>query len=235
MFYLCDLYKGTSIAFHTQESLLYYWREHIDRDGRHKNFLNFDQLNVTGKDEMVWSKFYSAGPWFYTERYRDIRRYQVFDDDGRSIDIRQWKDALAAVESGRYHPLRKKRSVAFTFRDGPVPYVRKSHGHRIGCESFYRSSLQALNDAPLEDLDIHAIVDHTGVRKRHRKLKFSSWDNAEVKAAGKWNRRCWKNSCKALHQWAKHKKGFSRNVTTEFMLYEDDADWDAFCLEALYD
>lgn len=233
MYYLCDLYKGSSIAFQTQESLLYYWSERIGHDGWYRrNRLIFDQLNVTGKDEMVWSKFYSAGSWFYTEWHRDIRRYQVFDEDGRSIDIRQWKEALAAVESGRYQPIRKNRRIEFSFRDGPVPYIRKLHEHRIGAEAFYRSSLRALVDDPLEDLDVCPVINHTGVRKRHRKLKYSSWDNAEAKAAGKWNRRCWKNSCKAPHQWAKHKKGFSWDTLRDD---EDDVDWNVLCLEALYD
>ena len=232
MYYLYDLFKGTSTAFHTQESLLYFWREHIGRDiWNRRNRLIFDQLNVTGKDVMTWSKFYCAGSWFYTERHRDIRRYQVFDDDGRSIDIRQWKEALSAVESGNYLPLRKKRHIMYSFRNGPVPYVRKPQWHRIGCESFYRSSMRALVDDPLEDLDIRPVIDHTGVRKSGRKLKFSGWDNAEAKAAGKYNRRCWKNSCKTPHQWAKHKKGFSWDTSPK----DDDLDWDALCLEALYD
>ena len=233
MYYLCDLYKGTSIAFQTQESLLYYWRERLGHDSWYRNWLTriIDELNVTGKDVITWPEFYRTSSGFQTVWHRAIRRYQVLDDYDRSIDIRQWKAAIANVDSGHYHLFRKKRRVTYSFRSGPVPYIRKRHGHRIGCESFYRSSLRALVDDPLEDLDVRPVIDHTSVRKSRRKLKFSGWDNAEAMAAGKYNRRCWKNSCKVPHQWAKHKKGYSWDAPPEC---EDDVDWDALCLEALY-
>lgn len=237
---LIDLYTGKEVKFDEKRSLLFYWGQYIGRSVSKRFALDFEMLNVTGKDISTEPFFIEAHAplmrptW---QMHRVTRRYQVFDDEGRSVDIRKWSTEIADVESGKYVPWTRSSSSkeTFTFRRGPVPYIRKQHAHRLGTESFFHASLIALEEKPLEDTDISPVIDHSSVRKRGRKLKFESWDNAEMKANNKWNRRCWKDSSKAPRQWAKHKNRPFRITCRSSSMYEEDPenDWDNFCLQSV--
>ena len=64
---------------------------------RRRGKVTFDDLNISGKD-YVWKNeptndYFFIPDYGYIRKYvrnRYLRRYQVFDESGRSIDIRTW-------------------------------------------------------------------------------------------------------------------------------------------------
>lgn len=92
MYYVYDFANGWSYPFETKEELALWWRGR-DRD--------FNELNVTGNDVFVshWYKPVLVGEEciYISISERCLRRFQVFDDDGRSIDIRIWPKFVWAV------------------------------------------------------------------------------------------------------------------------------------------
>ena len=136
----------------------------------------------------------------------------MFDDDGRSVDIRSWKKEIELL-------MDKGPSIARTpstehqprFRQEPCGYGRKQQFHRRGypsmtkqnliCESFFED---AMDGVPVR---YQPVIDHSTARRRGcGHASFDALDNmAEMKM--RFGLKSWKQQSKSARQWCKHKKG----------------------------
>ena len=197
MYYVRDLYDDTRIKFGSMNDVAYWWRRKVGQD--------FSQVNITGKDTCTVME---KNGWLRTEigviptykRVRYLRRYQVLDEDGRSVDIRTWPKSVwewAPSHPACYWPCGFKDNHHRT--TGPSMW-----------RSPYRASMDGLDEGELlsEGLPL-PIRDNSGVR-----LPFdgtdSVWDYYDSHYFH-WRSKSWKDQTKARKQWAKHKsKGEKR-------------------------
>lgn len=141
-------------------------------------------LNVTGKDMksactgMPYIKFYVCD-W---SLYHTLRRYQVIDEEGRSVDPRIWELEVP----GRIYEqdtLDIKRAYSRRYRS------------RSKAKSFIRQMKREA--AAGMELDIRPARTNT-------KLRMGKYNIPKLIRSEEW--KCWKNK-KAARQWGKHKKG----------------------------
>lgn len=233
MYYIFD-HKNACYcaASETKLELLCTWARITHTGDFHPNFrkeFDFSDLNVSGKDIKLESVFVGYTPYCFKhdvklftetlpirETRSILRRYQVFDDADRSIDIREWKDEISAYFAG-VRPARNEHATRIpTFRQEPCGLGRKRNGRRISFPAFTKDNLMALEDMVDIPDNIRPVVDHTYARNRGMN-RYSTLDAAEFKQNGKYGRRCWKNSTKATRQWAKHKRGCSGHAMRNSM------------------
>lgn len=225
MYYIFDHKNDCFCASaETKLELLCTWARITHTGDFHPNFrkdFDFTDLNVSGKDAKQESVLTGYTPYCFEcngklfsgtfpirEMRPILRRYQVFDEADRSIDIREWKDEISAYSAGVRPAGNHDAAHIPAFRQEPCGAGRKHNSRRISSPAFTRDNLMALEDmADIPD-DIRPVVDHTCARNRGMN-RYSVWDAAEFKQNGKYGRRCWKNSTKAARQWAKHKSGCS--------------------------
>ena len=143
-------YAGDQLGSMTD--VAYWWRKKAGRD--------FSQLNITGND--TFTSMERCG-WLFTDigvipRYKRVchlRRYQVLDEDDRSVDIRTWPKSVW--------------EWAPSYPPCYWPCGFKNNHHRTTGPSMwrgtYRASMDGLDEAELleENLPL-PIQDNTGVR-----------------------------------------------------------------------
>ena len=191
MYFVHDLYDDTCVKFGSMTDVAYWWRKKAGRD--------FSQLNITGND--TFTSMERCG-WLFTDigvipRYKKVchlRRYQVLDEDDRSVDIRTWPKSVW--------------EWAPSYPPCYWPCGFKNNHHRTTGPSMwrgtYRASMDGLDEAELleENLPL-PIQDNTGVR-----LPFNGtdrvWDYYDSHYFH-WRSKSWKDQTKARKQWAKHK------------------------------
>lgn len=203
LYNVIDLNSGETIASGTCQQIAHWWRRKFkDQKGN----VNFRDLNVTGKDVvickekdgfslvMIDGKLTLITNWV---RVRYLRRYQVLDEDGRSVDIRNWSKDVWEYKPPRHRPL------VLDWVDGS-----KSHFHRTSGPSMWRgtfsSSMETADETELlEDglpLPIQSNVD---VR-----LPFNTstvWDYYDRHHFHR-KSKSWKDQSKARKQWGKCKR-----------------------------
>lgn len=224
MFYsIVDLISGKSYGFDSRQGLQFRWREltsgAFDYFSKGPKRVSFDELNVTGHD-ITWdyvsipATYDDAGDLItegHHEYVRRLRRYQVIDQDGRSCDIRMWKREIAEAESTAENLWRSRMSKwnAPRFRIDPVCVGHKQHYRCASTPSFrykkYLMDAETCGYKPDEEdeyADLMPILDHSA--PRHNELEYRGWKSSDY--------RSWKRMHKSGAQWAKHKKGRSKNV-----------------------
>lgn len=224
MYYIIDLATDARYACGTKIDVI--WR--YARLAEYSPFrhvvspaMHFDNLNVTGRDTRI--ERVRAGYRYvddipipvYTESVW-LRRYQVVDDAGRSIDIRAWKAEIAAIEAGDYYPHVKRHEHVPIFRREPCVSGRKQRSHRIGLPAMWKASLQDTLDNENDDLaEYVAIRDHTKPRNRGISIG-DGWDVYGRRLyAISHTSKCWKDQSKSGRQWAKHKRGCTKRALRE--------------------
>ena len=180
--------------------------------------LDFSDLNVTGKDIVPNANFrycFVGGKYVARQVSGDkptLRRYQVFDDDGRSIDIRAWKaeiellaengPSIARTQSSEHQP---------EFRREPCGYGGKQHCHRRCNPAMTKQNLicEVVDDDALAGVPAkyQPVIDHSRARKRGcAHAPFDAVDSmAETKM--RYGTKSWKHQSKSARQWCKYKKG----------------------------
>lgn len=234
MYYVYDYVKEAVVMQGTQQEIALWWRggllvqgKHLlsreDRRGKPAR-VDFTQLNVTGKDVYripeqdgwYWFKDKDGHPYTVPKYVwvAYLRRYQVFDDAGRSIDIRAWDDSV-----WHYVPPRQSSQWYPGWMRGA-----KFHHHRTSGPSMWRGTLRAAMDVAEIDEDLPLpIRDNTKVR-----LPFGgtedSWSYYDRHYCH-WKSASWKDQTKARKQWAKHKtwgKKPARREENDWAEYEDE-------------
>lgn len=201
MYYIHDLYADVWESFASREDAAAWWKS---------NFTDFCDLNVTGKDcfaETELDGFETdddgfVHPVFY--RYGPVlRRYQVFDEDFRSIDIRLWPDSVWNAEPHRC--------------SWPRPWLwNAGYKHRrpgITAPSMaYSTSRQNADCVDYEELYEDGLPaperDRSAVRPKVLISDFDTWDHMDKSWSGFRSSRCsksWKDQHKSRRQWGKHK------------------------------
>lgn len=229
MYYIMDLIENKFYGFDTKQQLLYRWRQMTSNPSyfRARNLkLSFEQLNVTGVD--TTSRLEEIPGKYFTTRFgihpchewvQRLRRYQVVDDAGRSIDIRAWKEELRQVEGTDKNLWNTpNRPVnAPKFRQGPCGQGRKNRNHFIAGPAMWKASMSAQSmDEPLdEDAGLRPILDHTKVRTRGIN-EYTNAYRSQYKISGRWGgSKSWKDQSKAGRQWARHKPSCSKKSLRE--------------------
>ena len=105
MFYIHDFEKNVDIPLRSEQDVATWWKNTYFRNlqfPRHRKPIDakdfFRELNVTGKDKGVELHMTNAadvlalGTPTHYERISRLRRYQVLDEQGRSVDIRSWPE-----------------------------------------------------------------------------------------------------------------------------------------------
>lgn len=219
MYYIIDLTKNTTHAFEDKLNLLYGWKKLTYPRVWPTSLapFNFKELNVTGKDsypaEIPTGEYtYSEDLGFYICVYKTIQKmktFQVRDDDGRSLDIRLWKDEIALIDDGwtpQHHGFRLDEGK---FREGPWPHTGKPHAHCCSGPAMWHRFVQETTRNHQDELeDYRPVQDKTKVRTRGLNLD-SSWNIFDRKYFKK-HSLSWKDQSKAAHQWARHKKGVTK-------------------------
>lgn len=135
MYHLINLENQTRKSFETRIDLLAHWRFQLRHDSRFSSIttppLNFNNLNVTGKD--VYASEIS-GPW--------LRCFQVLDEEGRSQDIRIWKKEIEVVNAMEHFPWRYPDYTAPRFRREPAVMGRKRLYRKGRYNSFTKQKLR---------------------------------------------------------------------------------------------
>ncbi len=197
MYFVNDLYNDTCAKAGSMTDIAYWWHRKVGRD--------FFQLNVTGKDTHTamekdgsWLHIQENGRSYVIPTYKKViylRRYQVLDEDGRSVDIRTWPKSV-----WEWTP---------TYPPCYWPCGFKSNYHRISGPSMgrgtYRASMNVLDESELLDEALPLpIRDCSDVR-----FPFNGTDDVWSYYDGHhchWRSKSWKDQTKARKQWAKHKR-----------------------------
>lgn len=195
MYYIIDLINNYTLKFSDQKAVCFWW---IRTNGRN----NFSDLNVTGHDT-VTRKEMCGSTWYaglgYVPNYRHtsyLRRYQVLDDQFRSIDIRRWPEEVWEMPKYGY-----SWSI---FSSGS-----KNHTHRVSGPSGHRRNLRDKANTEYsrdEAKEIYVIRDKSDVRNKTVMRSGDAWDYYEYAHAKHWtSSKCWKDQFKNPKQYAKHK------------------------------
>ena len=203
MYYIYDFKMEKYLKLESQTDVVNWWKSRMGH--------NFGELNITGNDMRYVQE--SDGFTKFTDRdgvnhsfqnYKYVpylRRYQVFDNEMRSIDIRDWPKTI-----WDYHPTYKYSSWRYT--------GRKDHQHRMSGPAMLKNTLLTVQDhidkeELLEQGLPLPIINKTDVRKG---FLFGGtddvWSFYDKKRNHKWSSsKSWKDQQKNRKQWAKHKHG----------------------------
>lgn len=200
-----DIVKGQTIIDTDSQAEIKSWFSRLRR---------LEDLNVTGKDirspyiGSPYSRFF-----FYEKSFMQIRRYQVIDDEGCSVDPRNW-DVEGADESA-CNPF--GQAISF-------PKYKRHRAHGKGMAFVRQMKREA--DADLE-LDVRPV--RSSVRIRTNRYDIPKLYRSE-------ELRCWKNK-KASRQWARHEKGYFQpaKLADMFPSAEEDVWNQEFLDSCLYD
>lgn len=188
MFYLRDLINAEEMSFESKRAVLSYWRWVIQGKTGYPALISrfdFDELNITGKDEYEWR----------------LKRYQVQDEYRRSCDIREWKQEMDEVLKESWPSWRpsKKAPHQPRFRIDPVEcgFKRSNASRRL--PAFTRQRLEVYrNDFALDvDDDLLGFTPITD----HSKSRKLDWTYKKYKAS---DTHSWKRASKNKSQWARH-------------------------------
>lgn len=191
-FYLKDCITGEYKGFTSMKDLARFWLRKFDK--------RFDQLNLTGKDILTETVFTGMTlsrnglPIPNYEHRRTLRRYQVLDKNGRSVDIRDWPDYVWEPEH--------RKSFQFVYTG------RKSHRRRVTGPSLQYRLLKA----PEPDEDA-SMLGKTSIRPKALMDAGDWWHYYErASCRGYYKPRSWKDQTRSRHQWTKKpatRRGFS--------------------------
>ena len=187
MFFIKDLQTNTYIGPFNERGVANWWTK---RFSRKRDF--FGELNITGKDyygeHLDFFGFYFHGTPLH------LRRYQVLDEMGRSIDIREWPQSvwqdkpLIAIDCEIYYSGKKRNSRRMS---GPSMW-RKSV--REASKEVWTAEELGEENLPLPIMDRSAI--------RSRVVECKPYDYAERHFYGKYApSRSWKKRSRAKAQW----------------------------------
>lgn len=195
MYHLIDLTNQTRISFETKIDLLAHWRFRLYFDARNvvPAPLNFKDLNITGND-MYGSPIVSLR----------MRRFQVLDDDGRSLDIRTWAEEIEIVNAMKHFPYYQHISSQASFRIDPAVSGSKTPRRKDRCGAL---TLQRLRDrVGTQELDYEdELLGFTPIRDNSAPRSRNSAMQGDGKQRCK-QRKCrsWKSHTKNTSQWARH-------------------------------
>lgn len=199
MYKVLDHQTGAWLKFGSIDALMRWWKGKFTDI---KGFVSFSELNVTGKDlklTAVHTGGYIQVFGCILPEYRKTlvpRRFQVFDCDGRSVDVRLYTHMeLSAVKPCHSVP---------SWMPGA-----KTHYHRVsGPAMHHRSLQQAFDDSYTDELHAIGLVPMRGDGAMRRKVASSRRTLSRFsRGAGNFHDLSWKNQSKAVRQWARHKKG----------------------------
>lgn len=214
MYYLVDLYKDTSMSFETKVDILAHWRFRLNQESPFgiAKLLDFSNLNVTGND-------------MYSRPFVDTwkRRFQVLDEQGRSIDIRTWKKEIDIVNAMDYFPWHHPSVRSPRFRMEPAVMGCKKPYRKGRYNSFTKQKLREKRGAVEPDfeddlLGFTPISDHSKPRTKER---WPHKPNLDI--------RSWKSRTKNASQWGRHldrvtelpiRKRFPADFDPEAMMLE---------------
>lgn len=220
MYYIIDLQNIVRYPCHDKLDVLERW-QCVTRGSypiylTHGVPLDFSQLNITGKDccpvyERVGMYWEPKNECFWNSYVRVMRlkRFQVIDSDGRSIDIRTWKPEIALANAGHY-PAKPSKEHIPVFRREPAGWGRKVHTHRKGGCTMWRASMREVFCGDDDELtEFRPVIDRS--KSRNRGFSFDAgWDAVERRHNSSWtSSKCWKDQSKSGRQWAQHKRGVS--------------------------
>lgn len=230
MYYLVDLLTKERSKFKTKEGLVFAWHTIYMHNVNQYFFMQksfsladglFDELNVTGRDCYIVRTFSDLPE-------RRLRRYQVLDEQGHSIDIRQWMPIFQKIAEAHtpweYREGYLAPKAAEPIRSG---FVRHNHRYRLPT-----LQIQARRDAlyviDFDELDQVPLYNRTKVRNKTYDEECS-WDKVERKVRNRFGKKNWKDQSKAIKQWAKHRAGCdlqSMRYITEAEEYDELEDID---------
>ena len=194
-----------------------------------KTVFCFDDLNVTGNDMRpgVVEVKYHPVIGTYSVFGKVQRRFQVFDQDRRSIDIREWSQEIIDISlfGPDDHATPEQFSRCPAFRREPCGLGKKNSLHRMTAPAMLHRTLcdAAGSRDTLADIeaDVFPIFDHTAARKRG--YGKHGWNCYDQKWARKKNSvRSWKDQRKTPRQWSKHKKNVKTNGLRDMRNWRDD-------------
>ena len=194
-----------------------------------KTVFCFDDLNVTGNDIRLGVAEVKYHPVIgaYNVIGKIRRRFQVLDQDGRSVDIRAWKQEIIDISlfGPDDHGNAKRYSNHPLFRQEPCGWGSKNLIHRMNAPAMLHRTLSdaARSGEALTDIETDAfpVIDHTSVRKRGCGKR--GWNCYDQKWARKMNsNRSWKDQWKTPRQWSKHKKNVKTNGLRAMRKWQDD-------------
>lgn len=177
--------------------------------------LDLSKLNVTGKDTVLqtrrtgfaWSSVLGTTvATFTTEKV--LKPYQVQDEQGRSIDIREWSSAIqawprASQPVGAYPAGQYGCPV-----DGSKTNYRKLHD-----PAMYKANLRS-TEPPDDEL-----VEGLPLGHRNRNNKKKSLVCAP--AQGRTPNKSWKRQSKNRKQWGKHKPAPEYGILPDIITEEE--------------
>ena len=137
-----------------------------------------------------------------------LRRYQVFDDEFRSVDVRLWPEADPKLWAKTALSARSSYSSFWRFRSGSKQHQRSLTGPAMA-HSTSRQNTDCVDYEELYDFGLPVPEkDRSAVR---RKVLISDGDYAGYLDDG-WYRqrgsncsRSWKDQYKSRKQWGKHR------------------------------
>ncbi|MCI8526902.1 MAG: hypothetical protein HFF17_13520 [Oscillospiraceae bacterium] len=192
MYYIHDLVENSYLPIESKEALISWWV--------HRYCTGFEELNVTGKD--IWKDYVPCLKKTSNGKLFDemlpvvyLRRYQIFDEHGRSIDIRQWPK-----EDWENPPLGTYQHFLFPAR----PTRPQSHRNLPGRPSLWKSTIKAAS----EPVDLHELEEDNLPLPRSSQGRIRSRLTEDQFRYGRYTnytRRCrsWKYQTKKRCQWAK--------------------------------
>lgn len=193
MYYLRDLLSETVTPFPDAPSLARAWRERFGD--------SFDELNVTGRDSRagVIRRVVRAGgdsdgeTLVVHERVEWSRRFQVLDEDGRSVDVREWPEDVFRTER------RAPRRCRAANHGG-----RAAHPHRRGPTLQLGAIRAAADRTYLDECDERPTRDNSGIRRKATMTAAEFGDHC----GSRWKKSdSWKDQTRAPRQFARHKHG----------------------------
>lgn len=219
MYHIIDLLKNINYSCKDKMDTLLSWKRLTSGAPAwlQESKLKFHELNVTGKDMHLKAQpnghYWNTAIHAYLPTYETVcklKRFQVIDDKGRSIDIRTWTQEIAAVNTGYYPDVARIQKLTPAFRREPAEYGRKDHAHRKGGCTMWRASMREVFCGDDDELtEFRPVIDHSKFRDRGFTTS-AGWNNYERRHYAGWaSSKCWKDQSKSGRQWAQHKRGVS--------------------------
>lgn len=178
MYYIKDLYQNEVYCCDTKEQLVETYRN-LD--------YNFENLNITGNDIYRSTDPHTLEPVWY------LRRYQVFDREFRSIDVREMNTSISVSIHKRDR---------YTYNNGHKRHYSRSHG-----AAFRRRDLK--NIASISD-NIDDEYEYTLPKMRNKAVisTMENWSHYEKKLTkyyGCNGTKSWKDQRRTKHQYEHNK------------------------------